>query len=112
VAVSPDGTCELADGVGTNLRLPTSIVGIVRIRLDSLKPQAQYLIKIAAVVGREFDLKLLVNVMVTGDDAAASSFTADTVHVEVAGLIKLGILVRPATYCRHVIDTRSEPSFL
>jgi hypothetical protein len=36
--------------------------------------------------------------LVRGDDAAVSSFTADTVHVEVEGLIKLGILVRPATY--------------
>jgi hypothetical protein len=85
--ISPGGgSCELAAGVGSNLSLPSSILGMLRIRLDSLRPQAQLLVKIAAVLGREFDVMLLASVM-------EDYLTPEEVRGEVIELIKLGIMV-------------------
>ena len=88
LTVSPDRVCELAPEIGSKLRLPTSIAGALRIRLDSLRPQLQLVVKFASVVGKEFDIQMLNRVMLN----CLSVEEIPDVDAEVVELTNLGIL--------------------
>jgi serine/threonine protein kinase/tetratricopeptide (TPR) repeat protein/class 3 adenylate cyclase len=70
-----DRAVKVADGVATlegsieDLVLPDTVQSLIRTRLDRLDPEAQSLLRHAAVLGREFNLAILERM--TGDDALA-----------------------------------------
>lgn len=57
-----DGEGIAAEGVDT-LQLPDTVQAVIRTRLDGLDRQALELLRVASVVGRDFDLELLTEVL-------------------------------------------------
>lgn len=58
------GVCRMASGIsdlrGTNF--PITLQGVVASRIDRLTPSQQLTLKVASVIGREFDLRLLSDI--------------------------------------------------
>lgn len=52
-----DGAVHLRDGTLEQVRLPSTIQGLVQARVDRLDADAQLLLKIGAVLGRSFELR-------------------------------------------------------
>lgn len=63
VLVVRDGEASAAPGVDLDaVVLPESIEGVITSRIDRLSPDEQLALKVASVIGREFDLRLLRDV--------------------------------------------------
>jgi serine/threonine protein kinase/tetratricopeptide (TPR) repeat protein len=66
-ALVEQGSVAARDGQGVaaigKLQLPDTVQAVIRTRLDGLDRQALELLRVASVVGRDFDVELLVEVM-------------------------------------------------
>jgi class 3 adenylate cyclase/tetratricopeptide (TPR) repeat protein len=64
-----DGICELAPDVSLDqVSLPDTVQGVVTSRIDRLEPAQQMLLKIASVIGKLFNRKLLQEVYPIAED--------------------------------------------
>lgn len=89
----------IVDGDATILALPETVQAVIRTRLDTLEPNAREVLRIAAVIGREFQHTLLAELLDRQIDLAAV-----IVRLKAAGLIQLTAVRPEATYrFRHVL---------
>ncbi len=65
-----------------DVALPSTIHGVVAARLDALSPSAKHVIQVAAVLGRDFDRRLLEKV------CAAETLTSELAELVAAELIR------------------------
>ncbi len=73
----------LVDGGDGSLSLPDTVQGVIRARLDNLDAHALEIVRVASVIGWEFDHALLAEVVPTNVDLAAA-----LAALEGAGLIQ------------------------
>ncbi len=74
VIVVQGGECRLANAeVLSGLNLPSTVKGVITGRVDRLNPRAQLALKVASVLGRSFDLRVLQAVHPGGIDVEALS---------------------------------------
>jgi tetratricopeptide (TPR) repeat protein/class 3 adenylate cyclase len=93
-----DGEAVAASGVEV-LRLPDTVQAVIRARLDRLDRDSRDVLRVAAVIGREFGRVLLGEVLGPGADPTA---TLD--RLKGAGLIQQTALLPEPTYrFRHVL---------
>jgi tetratricopeptide (TPR) repeat protein len=61
VAVDEEGVCRLAPdaGDGATIGFPDTIQGVITSRIDRLPAELQSLLKVASVIGREFELRIV-----------------------------------------------------
>jgi DNA-binding SARP family transcriptional activator len=84
--VNEDGRWQLASGVDAAGRLPVSVTETLAGRLRRMDESVQRCLRLAAVLGEEFDLELMSQI--TDRDAAAEALdraTKDAVLIEVPG---------------------------
>jgi tetratricopeptide (TPR) repeat protein/class 3 adenylate cyclase len=60
---APGGGDALVEGGVESLLLPDTVQAVIRTRLDNLEPDAHEVLRVAAVIGREFDHALLAHVL-------------------------------------------------
>jgi len=93
-----DGEGVAAEGIGT-LRLPDTVQAVIRTRLDGLGRQALELLRVASVVGRDFSLEPLIEVLGSEADPLPA-----LERLVVAGLIQQTGLVPERSYrFKHVL---------
>ena len=61
MVIIDDGECQLPPNFGAkgHLEVPNTIEGVVGSRIDALSPPQQLALKVASVIGRSFEFKLL-----------------------------------------------------
>jgi tetratricopeptide (TPR) repeat protein/class 3 adenylate cyclase len=77
----------------STLSLPETVQAVIRTRLDTLEPNARELLRVAAVIGREFQHAVLAEVLDPSID-----LTAAVVRLKAAGLIQLTAVRPDVTY--------------
>jgi hypothetical protein len=83
-----DGVAQLTtDAATARAQLPDTVQGVVTSRLDALAPEPQLLLKIASVIGREFDVAALRAVWPS--EATAPELLATLVALEDKDLVSL-----------------------
>ena len=92
-ALRDDGTLEIVDGEcrlsGSSREatrtFPDTVSGVITSRIDRLSPEGQLLLKVAAVVGRDFELEALVAAHPLGSNA-------DEVRLELDAIASVGLV--------------------
>jgi class 3 adenylate cyclase/tetratricopeptide (TPR) repeat protein len=93
-----DGEAVAASGVEV-LRLPDTVQAVIRARLDRLDRDSRDVLRVAAVIGREFGRTLLGEVLGPGADP-----TATLERLKGSGLIQqTAVLPEPTYRFRHVL---------
>jgi tetratricopeptide (TPR) repeat protein len=83
----------LVDGGEDALVLPDTVQGVIRARLDNLDAQALEVVRVASVIGSEFDRALLVEVVPPGVDLRPAIEA-----LEAAGLIRQTVVAPTIAY--------------
>jgi tetratricopeptide (TPR) repeat protein len=95
---SRDGEAVAEGGPGT-LSLPDTVQAVIRTRLDNLEPHAREVLRVAAVIGREFEHALLAAVLGPNSDLAPA-----IVRLKASGLIQQTSVVPEIGYrFKHVL---------
>ncbi|MEC9464385.1 MAG: adenylate/guanylate cyclase domain-containing protein, partial [Myxococcota bacterium] len=70
MVIIDDGECQLPPNFGAkgHLEVPNTIEGVVGSRIDALSPPQQLALKVASVIGRSFEFKLLAAVYPVAQD--------------------------------------------
>jgi serine/threonine protein kinase/tetratricopeptide (TPR) repeat protein len=94
-----DGEGVAAAGIGS-LRLPDTVQAVIRTRLDGLDRQALALLRVASVVGRDFSLELLTEVLAGSESERMQAIE----RLTTAGLIQqISALPEPVYRFKHVL---------
>jgi predicted ATPase len=89
----------VAEGGAAGLTLPETVQAVIRTRLDNLEPTAREVLRVAAVIGREFEHALLAYVL--GPDVDLASAVA---RLKASALIQQISIVPDAGYrFKHVL---------